>query len=365
MSTERNTLDSIVDEYLLQRQIDKKKYYASYLNMAKYVWKHLFQKTIYSVQSEWQPLRKGEPHDYIDLPKDMVRLFTIAEVNECGNIVPLFYNSEMNVISKPKVNTCGCTACNCMSDGLCEDFGTLIKSSRLLFTINNVNYYEYSWIELCKNGDIIEYREVPTKKYNDFVGDGGDYNTDYNNDYLIANPSFSDYSVVTEKFQKIICHVDVKPCGCPKNTPENEEIILTNCSQYFCYGARKKKHCEALIGDTNSNGRGMVKVSECGTKAYYKPDPHKHRHKLPEYLLVNFQTSGTNCSSAVVVPEYAIEAMMTGIDYYSVRFNAGVRPAIIEFKKYAWVSQQNDLIMYLNPFNLEELANVQDQVVKF
>lgn len=370
MANEFYTLAEVVDQYLVLRQISKKKYFSSYLLQARYVWKELFKNTIYSTQSEWMPLKFGEPYNCIDVPRGTVRIFSVSEVNHCGNIVPLFINNEMNVIQQPKESNCGCKSCNCNS-GLCEDIGSLTKTTKYLFTVSGVDYYETDWLKICPNGDVIEYREVPTKKYNNFTGDGGDYNIDYNNDYLIGSPSFSDFTIETQKFQSIICALKVKPCGCPENTTENKEIFLSQCGSFLlCDNERRRKHCEHVLGDTNDNYRGHVKVSECGTKIYYKPHPHRHHHfpienKLPTHLLVNFQTSGEDCSNAVIVPDYAVECMFSGIDYYSKRFNNMYSLSEKKQAKYDFVDEQNKIIIFLNPLSIQVLSNVQDQVIRY
>lgn len=367
------TLDSVADEYLISRQIRNKKYLPHYINAAKWAWKKLFKNTMWSVQSEWQPLRQGDPYNYVNVPVGMQRLFSVSITDHCGNIVPLYYNSKVNILPKPKVNSCGCTACIC-NGGLCDDISSLTKISKLLFTINGVNYYEVDWLKVCPNGDIIEFKQVPTKKYNNLIGDGGDFNADYNNDYLIANPPFTDYTIVTETFQQVLCKIDVKPCGCPENTVANEELFMQHCGGFcqpfaHCIVNHKRKHCKRVIEDTNYDTcLGSVKMSECGTRIYYVPRgtlPGQPPAKMPDYLLINFQTSGENCNTTVVVPEYAIDTMFYGIDHNSKRFSG-----VLFFKeklavKYSWVDAQNDLILYLNPFSLERLASIQDEPILF
>lgn len=365
------TLDSITDEYMIQRMIRNRKYYAGYLTSSKWAWKQLFKNTIYSVQSEWQPLRKGDPYNYIDVPKGMQRLFSVSLTDHCGNIIPLEYANDINIIPQPKVNTCGCSGCTCDS-GLCEDIGGLTKLTKLLFSISGVDYYEVTWLKLCPNGDILEYREVPTKKYNSYAGDGGDYNGDYNNDYLLANPPFTDYTIVTEKFQRVLCKLDLKPCGCPDNTTTNEEIFLQHCGAFcqpFANCRVNKNLCQKVYENTNYDQcLGRLKMSECGTRIYYIPKPIRRGEaprKLPEYLLVNFQTSGENCSQMVIVPEYAVQAMFYGIDHVSKRFSGALNFKEKQAVKYEWVNAQNELILYLSNFNLDRLAQVQDIPIKF
>lgn len=360
MASEIFTISDATSEYLIQRGIDKKKHFASYLIGGKWAWKWLFKNTIYSVQSEWKTLKAGTPYNYIDMPSDVVRFFSVAEEDECGKIVPLFYNNQLNIIEKPKNKNCGCESCDC--SGLCDDINSTVLTTKVAFTINGVDYIEKTWIKSCKNGDIIRYREVPVKKYNDFVGDAGDYNQDYNNDYLIGHSPFGNYSIVTEKFQDIICKLDVHPCGCPIETPENTCKFTDACGNFLRFDSRRKR--DKFLPNINNNHRGEVKISECNTKIYYRPNMRHNHHvngaKLPEFLLVNYQTSGTNCTDTVIVPEYAMEALFAGIDYYSKRFNNTYSSLEKRESKYVWVDAQNDLINFLNPISLNFISNVQD-----
>src|SRR5674476_298964 len=134
------TLSECVDEYLAQRQINKKKYFSSYLISSKWAWKHLFKNTIYAVNSQWFTLKKGTPYNYIDKPKNMVRLFSASITNHCNEIVPIFYDNSINVIPKPTSSQkkCGCDSCDC--GGICEDVGSLTFTTKVLFTINGIDY---------------------------------------------------------------------------------------------------------------------------------------------------------------------------------------------------------------------------------
>lgn len=370
---ETYNIAQVTDQYLMSRGIRNKKYIPQYQLAAKLAWKDLFKNTIWSVQSQWQTLRKGDPYNYIDVPPGMQRLFSVCLTNHCNNIVPLYYNTDINIVPKPKVNSCGCSSCTC-SGGICDDISSLTKITKFLFSVGPIDYYETDWLKVCPNGDIIEYREVPTKKYNNFIGDGGDYNNDYNNDYLTENPPFSDYTIVTEKFQNVLCKLDVKPCGCPENSVSNEEIFLQHCGGFCqpfskCIINQKKKHCARVIEDTNYDTcLGTIKMSECGTKIFYIPHPVKPGQpspKMPDYLLVNFQTSGENCNTMVLVPEYALETMFYGIDHKSKRFSSAINFKEKQAIKNEWRDAQNSLILFLNPFSLDRLAQIQDTPILF
>lgn len=366
---ETNTLADVVDQYLLQRQINKKKYYPSYLYIAAQYWKKLFRNTIYAVNSQWLTLKVGTPYNYIDMPPNVVRLFSASVVDECGEIVPIYYNNKINIIPQPTSSQkkCGCTACEC--GGLCDDINSLTYTTKLLFTISGVDYYEKDWVKVCPNGDILEYRIVPTKKYNSFTGDGGDYNRDYNNDYLIGTSPFQDFTIEYVPSQSIICKLTVLPCGCPENTQDNIDLLNHHCGCYLPFNSYcKRKECKSFLGEINGNHKlGSIKVSDCGKKIFYIP--HKrHDHKppvLPTYILLNWQTSGENCSEVVQVPEYALECMWTGIDHYSKRFNNAFNKTEKDDAKYAANASENDLILFLNPLSLDALAQLQDAPILY
>lgn len=360
------TLADATDEYLALRGINKKKYYSSYLIAAKWAWKRLFKNTIYAVNSQWFTLKAGEPYNYVDVPPNCNRLFSVSMVNEYNQIKDLFYSNYTNVIAMPESyqKKCGCGTCNC--GGLCEDINSMTYTTKLLFTINGVDYYEKDWIKVCPNGDVIEYRIVPTKKYNSRTGDGGDYMNDYMNDYDIGGAPFSDYTIVYPEFQKVICKLAVKPCGCPENTTENIDLLNGYCGCYLPINAYCKIKREVFLGEINNYGnKGTVKISECGTKIYFIPDPDCKDKPLPEFLLVNWQTTGENCSDVVQVPEYAAETLFTGIHHYSIRFNNAYNQTEKDNAKYAWYDAENDLITFLNPLSLRELSTVADAPIKW
>lgn len=357
-----NTLSEEVDKYLLIRGISKKKYFAKYMVIAGKVWEEIFQRTLWVTKSVWLPLKKGEPYNYIDKPKDCVRYFTVGDTNKCGNIVPLYYNPQLNVIPKPTVKKCSCT-CDC--SGLCEDLNSTVMTTKEAFTINGITYYEKTWIKLCPNGDIIEYREVPTKKFNDFIGNSGDYNVDYNNDYDIAENAFANFEIVTQILQRKICAIEIKPCGCPEETQSNEDTLLEHCGCFFpLFGRRRKKHCEQFVSNINDNHRGSVKESECGTKIFFKPSRHWKSvgdKQFPDYLLFVYQTNGKTPNQETNVPNYAEAVMWAGIDYWSKRFNNAYTQNDKMMAKYAYEDEQSRVILFLNPIDLHFVNQVQDQ----
>jgi hypothetical protein len=308
------------------------------------------------------------------VPRGAQRIFSIGVNDDCGDIRPLYYNPRMNIIPVPTEKKCGCNSCQC--GGLCSEINSTVLTTNLLFTINGQGFYEKIWVKYCPNGDMIEYKEVPTKQYHDFVGDGGDYNADFNNDYSGAGNPFGNFSIVTNTFQRKICTLKALPCGCPMETPENEELIQTTCGCFLPFwGHRRREHCQHFLADPNTSEYGEVKISECGTRVYFKPGKKHHRHRdgkqrrIPEFLLVVYQTGGEpeNISDQIQVPTAAAfkNAVWTEIEWQTKRFNSKYPANEKQLAKYEKNAAANDLVSYLNPLNMQDLGDMQDSQRKW
>lgn len=366
------TLYDSVNELMALNQINIKKYLASYLIGAKQAWRDLFRNTLYITNNVWLTVQAGDPYPYIVMPMDAERVFYVGETDRCGDVKPLYYNNTLNVIAKPKVKKCGCDNCQC--GGLCDDLNSAVFSTKVLFTINGVDYVEKTWIKYNKNGDIIEFREVPTKKYNTGVGGAGDFNNDFNNDFSGGAGSGANFSIVTETFQRKICALSTYPCGCPVDSEENENVVREFCSCFMpFFGHRRRHHCEHFLFDTNMKDRGEVKISECGTRIYYRPSRRRHHHdniqhkRIPDFLMVSYQTNGDPAlvNEQIAIPEYTKVAMWAGTFNYIKMFNPKYTKTEKEDAQHLFNAKCNDIIGYLNPLSPQDLADVQDLPVKW
>lgn len=363
-----STLSQGIDEYLINRGIDKKKHFGKYLVIGKRVWQEIFWNTLWVVRSVWLPLQKGHPYHYVQLPRTAVRLFSVNMRDDCGKLVPLFYNNQLNVVPIPKENACD----RCGGGGICEDVNGLTTTTKLLFTINGIQYFEKTWLKYCPNGDIWEYSEIPTKRYLDFKGDNnGDYQDDFNDDYLLLGNPLSNFEIVTQVTQKKICHLTTKACGCPEETPENHHCLQENCACFLPFvGRRRACYCDPFLADPAPNIYGEVKMSECGTRIYYKPPCDRFANqcivgpgpipRLPRFLNVSFQTNGIEVEQDILVPDFALMALWTGTDWRSKLFNSRYSWAEKKGMEYQYNDAVNKIITFLSPFNMERLASIQD-----
>lgn len=362
------TISEVTDRFMMRVGIDKKKHFARYLVLAQECWEDIFQNTLWVIKSVWVPLKAGSLYNYGDVPADCLRLLSVGTDDRCGLIQPLFYNNQLNVVAKPTSKKCGCSCSDC--GGLCSDVNSTTTTTKLMFSIAGVDYYQKCWLQVCPNGDTIEWCETPAKKYNNIVGDGGDYDEDeYNEDYLIGNPPFSDYSIEYIKTQTKLCKLEVKPCGCPVESEENSQMFFDCCGFYINWGCHNKiKKCKQYSPNVNNNFFGEVKLSECGTKIEYKPSRNWKKvtdKEIPDYMLVNYQTTGESVGSETLIPKYARNVMYAALDNGRKEYNS----SFSQFEKtsagYKYTDEKNKVVGYLNPIDLIFMAGVQDTAIRW
>lgn len=357
------TLGEITDRFLIRSGIEQKKHFSRYLILAEECWEDIFQNTLWVIKSVWMPTKSGNPYNYIQMPSDCQRLLSVAIDDKCGLIQPLYYNQQVNVIAKPTSKKCGCAAdCNC--GGLCESVNSTTVTTKLEFTINSIPYYQTCWIQYCPNGDVLKYCKTPVKKYNNMEGDAGDFNDDYNNDYLIGNPPFSDYTIVYIESQEKICKLETYPCGCPVEAESNETLFMDCCGFWVNPNCgTKKRRCHQFSENINDNHFGEVKVGPCNTKIYYRPNHNWKNYvqkEIPDYLLVNYQSTGTSCGAETLVPQYARNLMYAMLDDGRKAFNSSYSQSEKDSANYKKIDEKNKIMGYLSPVSLHEMSQVQD-----
>ncbi len=364
-----DTLSEQVDRFLIRAGIEKKKNYARYMILAEECWQDIFRNTLWVIKSVWLPTKAGDPYNYIEKPRDCERLLSVGNTDKCGLIQPLFYNPQINVVPKPTTKKCGCNDFNCDCSGICEAVSSLTATTKLAFVYSGVSYYTKQWLQYCPNGDILEFTQTPTKKYNNLVGDSGDFNADYNNDYDTESAPFSDLTIVTVESQRKICKLDTAPCGCPLQSEENERMFMSCCGFLVNYNCGvKKKHCRRFYENVNDNHFGSIKMSECNTKIYYVPS-HKwsksYTKETPDWLLCNYQTTGVSCGAETLVPQYARPLMYALMDSSRKEYNSAFTLSEKDAARTKVVAERQNIMAYLNPISEDFLASVQDLSIRW
>lgn len=353
-------LSEVVDRYLLAKRISKRKYYAAYLQDAMLLWKDLFRDVLKITYSSWQQVYSDNPYPYIYLPKCTERVFSFSVLDNCNNIVPLSYNSEKNIepLPKKKKLNCGCGDCH---NSICEAVDSMVMTTKVVFTINGVDYKEKKWTKFCDDGCVVEYTETPVKRYNDGTGNAGDFNEDFNDDYYKGGELLGNYDIIYEKSQRKICELEKKECGCPADTENNKKIISDSLFQYVhpCC----KNTCLPNGYVESKSGYGSIKISSCGTKAYFIAD--WRNVKTPEFINVSGQFNGDNPNGEIMIPDYAINCMFYGLDYYSKRFNISINMYHRDESRRLFEAEQMELIRFLNPIRLSFLKEIQSEEIKW
>lgn len=337
------TLGEVVAKYCLRLFNDSRKYFINYLSMASDVWENIYLRTLWIYQAEWLAVKKGSPYPYIKLPENIQYLIGIFYVDDCGKEIPLCVNNHYNVLAKPKSKQCGCKQnCNC-GDG-CTAVNSFTYTSKTVTFDNDVvdeagsavlasgtEFTEKTWIEKCSNGDLLRWREVPSEKYLDTPITIGEQEYSYQ------------LEIVTESMK--LCTIELKSCGCVEESDLNKRLIAEHCG---CSVAS----CQTDLHTVEVNPDGPeIKFSSCGKMAYII------NGTKTEYLCKYQANKG---SANVLVPREDLNAIMTGIDYESKRFNPSVSASEKREAKYAHRESIYDLLEFHNPIDMEALNRIYD-----
>ena len=318
------------------------------------VWKDLFKTTLFITKNEYVELKKGQDGEmnYVEVPTNMQRFLALNAEDKCHNLKPLYYNSDLNVLVKPRKKTCGCNKCDC--SGLCDAIGGLTVTTKEV-VIDNVSYTEYLWLKICPNGDIMEYRTIPTTVYTFYKGS---YEFSYDYSYEIGG---SNSETTVYNLSRKLCNLEVKPCGCPVQNDSNKELFFKHCGCFLSSCNFVKKECEKFWGECNWFA-GEIKFSECGTKIYVK---HVENFEHNQWLVLSYQVNGVEPDSQVQVPDYAKMCMFAGVDYYKKVFNNRYNQLekTMAFEKYE--DEKQRLVLFNNLLDIEWMEKESNQIARW
>lgn len=310
-------------------QSDKPKYNS----FAKTVISDLKLFVFRNTKKKWVQVDKNTNTIHIS---DSSKIQSIS-IEKNGCVIPLCESDEAlnDEFVEIQESSCGCTTCSC-SSGLCnviknatiteEEVKIKVPIARyipLLYAddkttacvdcdLPNGSLPEYEYEETvgvkktekysCPNGDMKVKICEPTAIYKQINSISLLYSKDKSSACTNCSENTSkkeDYifdgieEVCTED---LICSLDVKPCGCPKDTSENKAKVKQHCGD-TCDAEEK---CCTSMKDLN------IYCTD-GCKIYF-PDGFPHEKVLIRYY-ETFNYSDTT------IPEFAREAVMTGIEY--------------------------------------------------
>jgi hypothetical protein len=278
------TLSWVVDDFMKVTFNDGRKYYLNFLSIARSVWKELYWKELKAFKQKRIEVDKST--GTARLPADYIRWQAVGLVDDCNNIVPLSYNPYF--VTAPKLKApkgCGCTKCSCDSD-LC---GVL---AGLDLTYEDVVYGEQTFqriikSKVCENGDLI--REITEP-------------------FLTKDADDQDVIAWRTRPERVT-KVEVSPCGCVIDTPENRKTCIQVCGHFLPF---EKECCETPLW-TGSNKNGKFKIDEDRGVIWLM-------NVKADKVILSYTSDGEDDCSEIIIPEYAVEAVKAGIYFHSIRY---------------------------------------------
>lgn len=311
------TLSQVVSEYCIMSFNDRKKYYGNYLVHAKWVWKELFRDTLFSILNRYVKVDKSVRPYRIFYPTDAMRVYNVSVTDERGRLRSLLTDAAMDTLPMPATATsgCGCT------DTLNACFSNLSVTTDTIY-INGDPYTIKIWKDLCPNGDVIEITETWA------------YNTETDEVEAVTN-------------KNLITNLDVKSCGCVSNTPSNVNKIVNDC------GCPLVPVTSIPLVQIPYRQFGAMKIMKDERVVYLDGD-------IPDWVQLSYQTNGDNGEDAILVPEYAVPTMFSGIGFRTKAMSKNLVSArLMRDARYLYYYDKDELEMYLNPIRMEEFMNMQ------
>lgn len=315
------SLSQVVKEYNLATYNDKQKYYLNTLVHAKWIWKELFIKSLFISISQYVKVDKTTNPYSIVIPKGMYRFLNLSTENSDGTLRSYVFDNSMNTV--PVQTGTICNTCN-ESDDLGQCITNITPTIKTV-TIRDNPYTEKIWKQLCKNGDVLEIREIPTLD----IDENGDE------------------TVVTITKERLIANLELKKCGCVKKTDQNKQYVVSCCG--IMAVTNKSIFCKPTINQVGTR-KGYIKIAQ--GRIWVKGN-------VPDYMILDWQANGECSENVIMVPEYAVSALIFGIKWRSMALAANKGPGEIRAAKIAYDSQVEELDMFLNPIRKEEFMNVQ------
>ena len=337
------TLGETVNDYLIRKFNQRRKYYANYFKIAQDIYKDTYRNLMPTIISKYvEVIDDGDIYPYVLVPDNMFRFYSISVTNKNKELLEVFYNNKLNIYTKPAVTkNCGCT-----STDLCD----CIDNLQVVITpkvIDDVTYYIKEWVVCCPDGTVKQYAEVPVANYSE--EEIGPYSfLDYSNDYQVTQQG--GLNITYLQFYKNLGKLDTKDCGCPVETDSNKDLVFTKCG---CFLGLKPDCCKVWYEKTRVRCTGEMKFSECGTKIYLKDVKDD-----AGFVVISFQTDPVMCGEEIMVDDFARRVIWFGMEYESIVFypksNAGEKKEAE--RRYS--KAQNELWSILNPVNSDRFFNI-------
>lgn len=351
------TISKLVKNLMIEQENNNQNHYLGNLVRATNVFKDLLKDTIWSTR--YKVLNIDLSDNSICMPQDMVRLYNINVVNNCGDLVPLASNPNMNTIKllgHDKV--CSCNSCK--GDGTICDALDAIQVINEDLIINGYTFSKRTWIQKCDNGVIKKVTETPYPVA----------------PFEVMPPNVD---VITE--YETLCILDVTATNCIKPTEANHLKLFRFCGCYIplwqsqmCGRFMNPLSPAMNLTDMNPNGLNLNWIHDYYCENNYFPQSDygywnwgvNANEKIflkmirTDKVIICYQTNGDNCNGdELQIPLYALDAMQFGIIYRQMAFSPARTMGEKQGAEVFYEKAKAKLNKFLHPVSPEVLKSLQ------
>ncbi len=343
-------LSDLVSSFCIEQGNDKRTVYLKTLKHAEWAWKELgFSGTLWSLQTVVLEVCKTK--HTITLPNNCNRLVNISVVDQHNRLHPLTEDTGINTAETrcPKFK-CSCGNCH-GENSLCGALDAVTMTTEQV-DVKGTSYTLTNWVKMDGEGNIFKSSKVPT------------WDTATN-------------SVIYTTQQTFLCNVEVNEKGCIKPTQPNIDSLSAYCgwggdwfygniyatfqglmpAPYNPWGHYNRNAASPnIIHIVHGHHQGPGWPNN-GTNPSIPPEHINHWDGIRS-VIVTYQTNGETEGSEILVPDYAYDAVLSGIVYRQHWLNPrdGDKDNVF---KHQFNSKKMDVMKYLNPIRLENIGKVQ------
>lgn len=336
-STPVKTITEVVEELMLVQGNYNGNHYLALLKHAQRVWQDLHYTNQWNIVQKALQISDART---ITLPQNVARLIGINVVDKHGIQQPLLQNPYINTLDI----RCPQKDCSCKCGGkgtLCSEADNLEVTTEVL-NINGDDYTKTVYTRRDSVGNV--YRESHTPVWNG-----------------------EDVEMIDDV--QLLCSLDLTETGCVAYTEPNRRRLVEFCGCHI-----------PLFRELNCLDGCGLEFNNCPPPVAVKPDysPFGYfnwdaiarnvihiKDSKAVTVIVIYQTNGETENEEILIPDYAVDAMLFGIRYKQAAFAR--RMSIVERKQleYDYNAAKNRLWEFQNPVKINEFRNLQERTPKW
>lgn len=332
-------LGRVVRTICLEQGNYKEAMFLKLLKHAQIIWKDIFRTTLWQIKTVPLKICDGVIH----LPDDCERLINISVKDQFNHLHPLTQDSDINTAQAHCVTSlCSCSNCH-GENTLCGAIDNITATTETI-VIQGSDYTKTTWIRYNGCGDIEQVISMPT-----------------------LNATTEEVEYITSR--STLCTVETTSTGCIKASNPN----LTLLGQYCGVNPRGGIGPFGWMGNAVYPELIPAVYNFWGYYNFNAEDPsmvHIFRNNLSDNratsehsfgtILVSYQTDGENPGQEILVPDYAYDAMVSGIMYRIAKLNPKDRDRDQTMFN-AFRRDKMLLFKYLNPVRMEFVEKLHTQ----